>query len=577
MALRYGFYNSINHDRKYDALDMGSIFDGLIEDGVFATIGSFLSVSPGTGMQVVVGSGKAWFDHTWTSNDAPLPLDIESPDVTLDRYDAVILETDGTEQVRANSIKILKGEASSNPQHPQMANTDLVHQHPLAYIQVLHGSTSIDATQIEIVVGTRECPFVTGPLETVSIESLFARWEQEFDAWFEHLQTNLEGDVAANLQRQIDDNYRKTLEDVTKERLYLGDDATPDDAFNYFADIITMIQIDKALVRITLKTVSGNPLVGIPVSGLTDELGKQAYSDENGLIKGYVSEGQQTLSISGYADIGDNSVTETFVKGNSYRYDWNLTVKNFARFTNSRKVKFSRNVSRLDVAVGGGGGSGTGSAGRGANASFSGAGGGSGFVTKKESVTFTPDSENQVIVGAGGVASKDGTGKNGGKSSLLGVVGAGGGGGTYLNENGSKLDIKIGGIGGANGANGVECIGKNGKTLGKPGGNSSLTMYSSIDQEVPYGGGGASGLASHVWADDVSPAKGGTPDGADGAIFTNGRPANLNNGNSAAANTGGGGSGSSAGGSENYNNSNGKIGGNGGSGLVCVRMHLAAS
>lgn len=576
MAVRYGFYNSINGDRKYDALDMSSIFDGIIEDGVFATIGSFLSVSPGTGMQVVVGSGKAWFDHTWTSNDAPLPLDIESPDVTLDRYDAVILETDGTEQVRANSIKILKGEASSNPQHPQMTNTDLIHQHPLAYIQVLHGSTSIDATQIEIVVGTRECPFVTGPLETVSIESLFARWEQEFDAWFEHLQTNLEGDVAANLQKQIDDNYRKTLEDATKERLSLGDDATPDDAFNYFVDIITMIQIDKALARITLKTVSGNPLVGIPVSGLTDELGKQAYSDENGLIKGYVSEGSQTLSISGYADIGDYSITEMFVKGNSYRYDWSLTVKNFARFTKSQKVKFSRNVSRLDVAAGGGGGSGTGSAGIGEDASFSGAGGGSGFVTKKESVTFTPDSENQVIVGAGGVASSDGTGKNGGDSSLLGVVGKGGGGGTYRDENDSKQVIKIGGIGGANGADGVRCS-HDEKTPGKPGGNSSLTMYTSIDQEAPYGGGGASGLASNLYAEDVLPAKGGTPDGADGAIFTNGYPANLNNGNSAAANTGGGGSGSSAGGSESSNNSNSTKGGNGGSGLVCVRMHLAAS
>lgn len=223
MAVRYGFYNSINHDRKYDALDMGSIFDGLIEDGVFATIGSFLSVSPGTGMQVIVGSGKAWFDHTWTSNDAPLPLDIESPDITLDRYDAVILETDGTEQVRANSIKVLKGEASSNPQHPQMTNTDLVHQHPLAYIQVLHGSTSIDATQIEIVVGTSECPFVTGPLETVSIESLFARWEQEFDDWFERIKSSLEGDVALNLQKQIDERV-KIADKATEPDIETGTD-----------------------------------------------------------------------------------------------------------------------------------------------------------------------------------------------------------------------------------------------------------------------------------------------------------------------------------------------------------------
>lgn len=174
-------------------------------------------------MQIIVGSGKAWFNHTWTSNDAPLPLGIESPDITLDRYDAVILETDGSEPVRANSIKILKGEASSDPQHPQMTNTDLLHQHPLAYIHVLHGTTSIDATQIEIVVGTSECPFVTGPLETVSIESLFARWEAEFDDWFEHIKSSLEGDVALNLQKQIDERV-KIADKATEPDIETGTD-----------------------------------------------------------------------------------------------------------------------------------------------------------------------------------------------------------------------------------------------------------------------------------------------------------------------------------------------------------------
>ena len=108
MAITYGFYNSMNGDRKYDAIQMSSIFDGVIRDGVFQSIGGYLATKPGTGMQVIVSPGKAWFDHTWTVNDADLPLEIAQSDLTLSRYDAVILETDATKSVRENSIKVLK-------------------------------------------------------------------------------------------------------------------------------------------------------------------------------------------------------------------------------------------------------------------------------------------------------------------------------------------------------------------------------------------------------------------------------------------------------------------------------------
>ena len=39
MSFTYGFYNSKNHDRTYNAEQMSSIFDGLIEDGIYESIG----------------------------------------------------------------------------------------------------------------------------------------------------------------------------------------------------------------------------------------------------------------------------------------------------------------------------------------------------------------------------------------------------------------------------------------------------------------------------------------------------------------------------------------------------------
>lgn len=206
MAITYGFYNSMNGDRKYDAVQLSSIFDGVIRDGVFQSIGGYLATKPGTGMQVIVSPGKAWFDHTWTVNDADLPLDISPSDLTLSRYDAVVLETDATKSVRENSIKVIKGTPASAPQKPTLTNEGDVHQHPLAYILVPGGSSSIQVQNIDIMVGKTECPFVTSILESVSIEALLEKWEGEFRVWFDDLQNQMAGDVATNLQNQITRN-----------------------------------------------------------------------------------------------------------------------------------------------------------------------------------------------------------------------------------------------------------------------------------------------------------------------------------------------------------------------------------
>lgn len=206
MAVTYGFYNSMNGDRKYDAVQLSSIFDGVIRDGVFQSIGGYLATKPGEGMQVIVSPGKAWFDHTWTVNDADLPLEIAQSDLTLSRYDAVVLETDATKSVRENSIKVLKGTPASDPQKPSLTNEGDVHQHPLAYILVPGGSSSIQVQNIDIMVGKAECPFVTSILESVSIDVLLAKWEGEFRVWFDELQNQMAGDVATNLQNQITRN-----------------------------------------------------------------------------------------------------------------------------------------------------------------------------------------------------------------------------------------------------------------------------------------------------------------------------------------------------------------------------------
>lgn len=250
MSVSSGFFNSLNGDRKYNAAQMSAIFDGLIIDGVFASIGTAFAVKAAGGLTVNVGIGKAWFDHTWTVNDSILPITAPEAEVLLDRIDAVVLEVNGMESVRNNTIKFVKGNPSSAPSRPTLTNEGNVHQYPLCYIYRKYGTAVINQADITPMVGTESTPFVTGILQTISLDELLGKWQDELDrftdarskevddwiaqeesdflAWYNQIKDQLSGDVAGNLQLEIDKEEVKRIllvgfEDGTKE---FSDDGT---------------------------------------------------------------------------------------------------------------------------------------------------------------------------------------------------------------------------------------------------------------------------------------------------------------------------------------------------------------
>lgn len=279
MSVSSGFFNSLNGDRKYNAAQMSAIFDGLIIDGVFASIGTAFAVKAAGGLTVNVGIGKAWFDHTWTVNDSILPMTAPEAEVLLDRIDAVVLEVNRMESVRENTIKFVKGNPSSAPSRPTLTNEGNVHQYPLCYIYRKYGTAVINQADITPMVGTESTPFVTGILQTISLDELLGKWQDELDrftdarsqevddwiaqeesdftawfnkmkadlqqeqtvldqwiaseqadflAWYNQMKDQLSGDVAGNLQLEIDKEEVKRIllvgfEDGTKE---FSDDGT---------------------------------------------------------------------------------------------------------------------------------------------------------------------------------------------------------------------------------------------------------------------------------------------------------------------------------------------------------------
>jgi len=172
MALTYGFYDSVDSDRVYNAEQVSSLFDGIIEDGVIAGEGGELRVYENTLMSVKVDTGRAWFDHTWTLNDGWMNFDITAAHALLNRWDIVYIEVNSAS--RTNSMGVLDGTPATEPVLPTLTNTATVHQYPLAYVYVAAGVTDILQAAITNKVGTAETPFSTGILQSID-------WEDQLD------------------------------------------------------------------------------------------------------------------------------------------------------------------------------------------------------------------------------------------------------------------------------------------------------------------------------------------------------------------------------------------------------------
>lgn len=564
MAFTCGFFNSENGDRKYNAEQMSAIFDGIIADGVFTTIGDHMAVSAGTGMQVLVGTGKAWFDHTWNVNDAAYPLTIAASDVTLSRIDAIVLETNHSDSVRLNKLRVVQGTVASSPVKPTLTNSEKVHQHPLAWVTVAPGVTQIAASAIENAVGTSACPFVTGVIETTAIDDLFNQWNGEFDEWFDNLKAQLSDNVVANLQRQIDanktqiqTNWNNTLKSYTKQLLSLPDSAIPDDAF-----MALVVGTDSRAYRVTVKYPNNTPAIGFTISGLSAIPNASLVTNKDGIAMGKSSNTTVSITVEKkYDDILAKTVSVTstgIITDVTIILEYDRTNK-----TVRSSGKLPTNVSALCtgieyvlVAGGGSGGYSLQSASIYSAPSAGGSGGGGGNAVK-DTLQFAPNADIDIIIGAGGpepprnpysiIDNREPTqGSSGGNSQLL--LGTtvlksvtGGGGGSYVESPSSKeividgyahkgfietYEPTAGGQGNGNGGSGakvVQCISTTDNTAscvynvkdintgetytssytnGTPGSDGQI--FELNGESIPTGGGGGGGAGCYQFSDQAA-------------------------------------------------------------------------
>ncbi len=195
MTITYGFFNSINGDRKYNAAQIGRYLQYIVGSGVFPYVSTSLQVLANDGMTVEVQAGRAMLDHHYLDNDAPITLTLTAGG-TQDRVDAIIMYVDMTE--RACGITIKEGTPAASPVPPAMTRTDVRKEYMLAKVRVAKLSSSITQSSItDTRPDSTVCGWVAGLINQVDTSTLFLQWQTAYEEALAKTQDYLAAQQAA--------------------------------------------------------------------------------------------------------------------------------------------------------------------------------------------------------------------------------------------------------------------------------------------------------------------------------------------------------------------------------------------
>lgn len=211
-----GFFNSVNGDRTYNADQMSKIFEGLITDGVYESVGNKLAVQPNSDMTIQISSGRGWFNGRWVNNDSEYLLTLDAADVLLKRYCAVCIRVDTSDSGRTATPYLKYSDFATTPVKPTMERSETVKEYCLAYIYIDAGVTSITASAIEDTRGNNNlCGWVTGLIEQVTTTTLFNQYETLFNELYRDTKLSLD-DWINSLADYLDENVEaKLTADIT--------------------------------------------------------------------------------------------------------------------------------------------------------------------------------------------------------------------------------------------------------------------------------------------------------------------------------------------------------------------------
>jgi hypothetical protein len=143
---RFGFFNSVDGDRKYNAAEFARYFGVLVSNGIFYKTANTLKVTCLSGMILSVSPGDAWINGYNYQIDEPKTITVPTGNGSNPRIDRAILRWDLPS--RSIYLTIIQGVASASPTAPALTRDTDVYELCLAEIYVARAATNLTAANI---------------------------------------------------------------------------------------------------------------------------------------------------------------------------------------------------------------------------------------------------------------------------------------------------------------------------------------------------------------------------------------------------------------------------------------------
>jgi hypothetical protein len=235
---KFGFFNSVSGDRKYDADDISNFFFNLISDGVLANPADNLKVVQRSGMTVSVEAGYAMIKAKYYKAESANVLTIDPADADNPRIDRVCIGLNYS--ARNLSLYVKKGTAAASPTAPELTRTaGVLWEICLAEIAVGAGATAITTADIaDKRADTTVCGYITGLIEQIDTTDLFAQFTAAFYQWFDSLTQSLILDVSVVTKHSV---YTTTAANEITIPIGISDYDPTSDALSVYVNGLRLI------------------------------------------------------------------------------------------------------------------------------------------------------------------------------------------------------------------------------------------------------------------------------------------------------------------------------------------------
>lgn len=240
LSISSGFFASSNGDRTYSADNFGSIFEGIITDGIFANMSStypypFLVEKSSDGnFKLKINKGRGWFNRTWINLYSDDVIDITNVKPSSGSvYIAIVITIDKNGK-RKNYISAISGEEASSPNIPTWTQptSDNLYHYPIAYVKLSSSDTKIDSSCIfdargKTIVDKKTIPksnrtdYIIAMLETLKADNYISEIYNDYSKWKNTQESNW-STTQSTWHTSLDNNFTSWINDYKSQIQNLG-------------------------------------------------------------------------------------------------------------------------------------------------------------------------------------------------------------------------------------------------------------------------------------------------------------------------------------------------------------------